>query len=134
MSYQEDVEAFMMQGDQEFPAQQAAAGPVLSASPIENDDQVRLYMNLVNEEYMETVDAFLKGDIVELADGLADMVWVILGLASTLNIDFDAVWQEVKASNMSKFVDGKAIKNPKTGKIMKPDTYFKPDIKAVLGL
>ena len=40
---------------------------------------------------------------------------------------------EVKESNMSKFVDGKSIKNAH-GKIMKPDTYFKPNIKKALGL
>ena len=34
---------------------------------------------------------------------------------------------------MSKFPDGKAIKN-EHGKIMKPDSYFKPNIKKVLGL
>jgi hypothetical protein len=34
---------------------------------------------------------------------------------------------------MSKFVEGKAIKN-KAGKIMKPETYFKPDLKKVLGI
>jgi predicted HAD superfamily Cof-like phosphohydrolase len=48
-----------------------------------------------------------------------------------LDIDFDRVWEEVRASNMSKFVDGKAIKN-KDGKIMKPDSYFRPDIAKVL--
>ena len=34
---------------------------------------------------------------------------------------------------MSKFVEGKAIKN-EYGKIMKPDTYFKPNIEKALGL
>jgi len=32
---------------------------------------------------------------------------------------------------MSKFVDGKVIKNA-DGKIMKPDTFFEPDLAKVL--
>ena len=88
-------------------------------------------MDLIAEEYLETKMAFDHKDMVQVADGLADMVWVIMGMASTLDIPFDAVWEEVRASNMSKFVDGKAIKN-KDGKIMKPDSYFRPDIEKVL--
>lgn len=129
--YQNDVEEFMMAGEQEYPCPQ---GTHLYKDPKDNDDQVRLYMDLITEEYKETLDAYNNGDVVELADGLADMVWVIMGMASSLDIDFEAVWEEVNRSNMSKFVDGKVIKNPETGKIMKPDTYFKPDIKKVLDI
>ena len=56
-----------------------------------------------------------------------------MGMCNSCGINFEEVWQEVKASNMSKFVDGKAIKNEK-GKIMKSESYFKPNIKQVLGL
>jgi predicted HAD superfamily Cof-like phosphohydrolase len=93
--------------------------------------QANLYMDLIKEEWQETIDGFEKGDIVEVADGLADMVWVILGMANTLNIPFDDVWREVKASNMSKCVDGKVIKN-EAGKVMKPDTYFKPNLNKIV--
>ena len=120
MDYQTDVETFMMAGDQDYP----------DFGGLESD-QAQLYMNLISEEYNETLTAFKNKDMVEVADGLADMVWVIMGMASTLDIPFDDVWNEVKASNMSKFVDGKAIKNA-DGKIMKPDTFFEPDIAKVL--
>lgn len=118
--YQEQVEEFMMQGEQKFPQDIKS-------------DMADLYMSLITEEYNETWEAFHKRDIVEVADGLADMVWVIMGMASVLNIPFDAVWDEVKASNMSKFVDGKVVKNA-DGKIMKPAGYFRPDIKKILKL
>ena len=116
--YQEHVEQFMMQGEQEFPQSI-------------NSEMASLYMSLITEEYNETWEAFHNKDLVEVADGLADMVWVIMGMASVLNIPFDAVWNEVRASNMSKFVDGKVVKN-EDGKIMKPDGYFRPDIAKVL--
>tara|TARA_B100000989_G_scaffold1352_1_gene876 strand:+ start:925 stop:1272 length:348 start_codon:yes stop_codon:yes gene_type:complete len=98
-----------------------------------DNDEAKLYMKLISEEYNETLDAFNKSDLVELADGLADMVWVIMGMCNSCGIQFDNIWKEVRASNMSKFVDGKAIKN-EYGKIMKPKTYFKPNIKNALGL
>jgi len=122
MSYQNDVEIFMKTGSQ----------PVQKELSMDNDE-AKLYMKLISEEYNETLDAFNKSDLVELADGLADMVWVIMGMCNSCGIQFDNIWKEVRASNMSKFVDGKAIKN-EYGKIMKPKTYFKPNIKNALGL
>ena len=98
-----------------------------------NNEQTQLYMNLIKEEFEETAKAFEEEDLVEVADGLADMVWVIMGMCNSVGIDFDKIWEEVKSSNMSKFVDGKFIKND-AGKIMKPETYFKPNIKKALGL
>ena len=122
MSYQKDVEDFMTAGDQPIKKELSLKG-----------EQQNLYMNLITEEYRETIEAFDNDDLIEVADGLADMVWVIMGMCSSCGIDFNKVWEEVKASNMSKFVEGKAIKNG-AGKIMKPETYFKPDLKKVLGI
>ena len=90
-------------------------------------------MKLISEEYEETLEAFKQGDLVEVADGLTDLVWVIMGMCNSCGMNFDNLWNEVRASNMSKFVEGKAIKN-EYGKIMKPDTYFKPNIEKALGL
>ena len=122
MNYQKDVSEFMILGEQKV-------SPVLNLK----NDQTQLYMNLIEEEFNETLNAFIEDDLVEVADGLADMVWVIMGMCNSAGIDFDKIWKEVKSSNMSKFVDGKFIKND-AGKIMKPETYFKPDIKKALGL
>ena len=122
MSYQNDVALFMKSGEQVVRSELSLEG-----------DQASLYMDLITEEYQETLSAFESSDLIEVADGLADMVWVIMGMCNSCGIDFDSVWQEVKASNLSKFPDGKAIKN-EYGKIMKPESYFKPNIKKVLGL
>lgn len=124
MSYQDDVNKFMEAADQRV---KLVAYPEFDIS----DPQAELYMKLIQEEFDETLDAFSKGDTIEVADGLADMVWVIMGLASSLGIPFDGVWDEVRASNMSKVVDGKLIKR-EDGKVMKPEGYFRPDINAVL--
>ena len=121
MSYQNDVALFMKSGEQGVRSELSLEG-----------DQASLYVDLITEEYQETLSAFENSDLIEVADGLADMVWVIMGMCNSCGIDFDSVWQEVKASNMSKFPNGKAIKN-EHGKIMMPDSYFKPNIEKVLG-
>ena len=122
MDYQEDVSKFMLLGEQQ-----------ISSDLNLKNDQTQLYMNLIKEEFEETAKAFDDEDLIELADGLADMVWVIMGMCNSAGINFDKVWEEVKNSNMSKFVNGKFIKN-EAGKIMKPETYFKPNIKRALDL
>ena len=121
MNYQKDVSDFMILGEQK-----------ISSDLNLKNEQALLYMNLIKEEFEETTKAFYDEDLVEVADGLADMVWVIMGMCNSVGIDCDKVWKEVKSSNMSKFVDGKSIKND-AGKIMKPETYFKPNIKKALG-
>ena len=122
MSYQSDVEIFMKIGRQ----------PTKKVPSLESEEAI-LYMKLISEEYEETLEAFKQGDLVEVADGLTDLVWVIMGMCNSCGMNFDNLWNEVRASNMSKFVEGKAIKN-EYGKIMKPDTYFKPNIEKALGL
>ncbi len=98
----------------------------------DNFDQAKLYMRLVIEEYSELCNAFEQLDLVEIADACADLKWVIEGLEHSLKIPQQAVWDEVNRSNRSKFVDGKLVKDPVTGKVLKPDTYSPPDIKSIL--
>ena len=123
MNYQNDVEQFMAAADQYI-----GATPHLNEN---NEAQAKLYIDLIDEEFRELCDGFLRRHIGDIADGGADLVWVVKGLFTTLGINFDQVWEEIRASNMSKVVDGKVIRR-EDGKILKPDTYFKPDIEKVL--
>jgi NTP pyrophosphatase (non-canonical NTP hydrolase) len=94
--------------------------------------QVDLYMKLIAEEYEELVEGHKNKDVVEVADACGDLIWVILGMCNSLGINIAPVWQEITTSNMSKTVDGKVIKR-EDGKILKPDTYFPPNIQRALG-
>lgn len=123
-NYQNDVEQFMVAADQYI-----GATPHLNEN---NEAQAKLYIDLIDEEFRELCDGFLRRHIGDVADGGADLVWVVKGLFATLGINFDAVWEEVRASNMSKVSEGGKIKKRADGKILKPDTYFKPDIEKVL--
>lgn len=124
MSYQRDVETFMR-----------AAEHYIEAVPHLDEataDQANLYMNLVEEEFQELKQAYTDGNLVEIADGGADLVWVVMGLLSSLGIKFDGVWEEVRASNMSKVSESGKILKREDGKILKPASYFKPNIENVL--
>lgn len=123
-NYQNDVEQFMAAADQYI-----GATPHLNEN---NEAQAKLYIDLIDEEFRELCDGFLRRHIGDVADGGADLVWVVKGLFATLGINFDAVWEEVRASNMSKVSESGKIKKRNDGKILKPDTYFKPDIEKVL--
>jgi hypothetical protein len=123
-NYQNDVEQFMAAADQYI-----GATPHLNEN---NEAQAKLYIDLIDEEFRELCDGFLRRHIGDVADGGADLVWVVKGLFTTLGINFDAVWEEVRASNMSKVSEGGKIKKRADGKILKPDTYFKPNIEKVL--
>ena len=69
--------------------------PVRSDLSLEGD-QATLYMNLISEEYQETLSAFKSNDMIEVADGLADMVWVIMGMCNSCGIDFDSVCKKLR--------------------------------------
>lgn len=95
-------------------------------------DLVRMRFSLIDEEFNELVDALGNLDIVEVADALADLVYVIYGAALTIGIDLDACIDEVHRSNMSKLdADGKPIFR-EDGKILKSDLYEPPNLESVL--
>lgn len=99
----------------------------------ENYKQAVLYLNLIREEMEELEEGFENQDIVETADACGDLIWVILGLCNSLGIPMGPVWQEITTSNMSKTVEGKVVRRD-DGKILKPDTYFPPNIHRALQL
>jgi predicted HAD superfamily Cof-like phosphohydrolase len=97
-----------------------------------NQSLASLRVALLQEEVDEFVTASGEGDLVGIADALADIVYVIYGTALTYGIDLDSVLREVHRSNMSKLdSDGKPILR-EDGKVIKSSQYFPPDIAAVL--
>ena len=71
-------------------------------------------------------------DTVETADALADLIYVIYGMALETGIDLASVLAEVQRSNMSKLgADGKPVYR-EDGKVLKGPGYFPPNVEAVL--
>ena len=92
-----------------------------------------LRIKLLREEFEEYLKAEAEDDLVEVADALADIIYIAYGTAVAYGIPLDRVFAEVHKSNMAKLVDGKVIRRA-DGKILKPETWTPPDIKSVLGI
>lgn len=78
--------------------------PILSSPQIPSEERCKLRVNLLQEELNELSDAIQAGDIVEIADALADLQYVLSGaiLEFGLKDKFDTLFDEVQRSNMSK--------------------------------
>lgn len=95
-------------------------------------DQVALRQALIEEEVRELADAARLGDVVGVADALADIVYVAYGTAHVYGIDLDAVLDEVHSSNMTKLgADGRPVRRA-DGKVLKGPDYRPPDVRGVL--
>jgi predicted HAD superfamily Cof-like phosphohydrolase len=97
----------------------------------EDINERELRINLLQEEFNEYLNAEEKADIVEIADALADIIYIACGTAVSYGIPLDDVFEEVHSSNMAKLVDGKVIRR-EDGKVQKPAGWQPPDIKSVL--
>jgi predicted HAD superfamily Cof-like phosphohydrolase len=87
---------------------------------------------LITEEARELREAVDAGDIIETADALADLAYVVYGAALTFGIDLDAVLVEVHRSNMSKLgPDGRPIYRY-DGKVLKGPNFSPPDLAPIL--
>ena len=84
-----------------------------------------------NEEYLEAAN---NGDLVEVADALGDMLYILCGtiIEHGMQDKIEEVFNEIQRSNMSKLgTNGKPIYR-EDGKVLKGPNYFKPNIKEIL--
>ncbi|MDX5404994.1 MAG: nucleoside triphosphate pyrophosphohydrolase family protein [Bacteroidota bacterium] len=105
-------------------------------SPRGNVDQdtFMLRYKLMREENEEYLEAAEKGDLVEIADALGDMMYILCGtiLKHGLQNVIEEVFEEIQRSNLSKLgADGKPIYR-EDGKVLKGENYFRPDIRGIL--
>jgi len=99
-----------------------------------SDATIDLRFRLMAEENEEYLEAAKAGDLVEVADALGDMMYILCGtiLSHGMQHVIEEVFEEIQASNMSKLgEDGNPIYR-EDGKVMKGPGYFKPNIAAVL--
>ncbi len=98
------------------------------------ESDILLRYKLMREENEEYLEAAQRGDLVEVADALGDMLYILCGtiLKHGLQDKMAEVFQEIQRSNMSKLdANGKPIYR-EDGKVLKSDLYFKPDIRSIL--
>jgi predicted HAD superfamily Cof-like phosphohydrolase len=99
-----------------------------------SEQKLKLRYDLMAEENDEYLQAARNNDIVEVADALGDMLYILCGtiLEHGMQHKIEAVFNEIQRSNMSKLGgNGKPIYR-EDGKVMKGPNYFKPDIHRIL--
>lgn len=86
-------------------------------------------IRLIVSEAAEFADAAGGGDMVEMCDALADLLYVTYGTAVEMGVDIEPIFAEVQRSNMTKDGGGK----DSGGKILKGPDFSPPDIEGELG-
>jgi predicted HAD superfamily Cof-like phosphohydrolase len=84
-----------------------------------------------NEEYFEAAN---NNDLIEVAEALGDMLYILCGtiIEHGMQDKIEEVFDEIQKSNLSKLGEnGKPIYR-EDGKVMKGPNYFKPDILKIL--
>ena len=97
-------------------------------------DKIKLRFNLMAEENQEYFQAAKNNDLVEVADALGDMLYILCGtiIEHGMQDKIEEIFDEIQKSNLSKLgEDGKPIYR-NDGKVMKGPNYFKPNISKVL--
>jgi predicted HAD superfamily Cof-like phosphohydrolase len=97
-------------------------------------DKNHLRFRLMDEENKEYLEAAMAGDLVEVADALGDMLYILCGtiIEHGLQDKIEEVFAEIQRSNMSKLgADGQPIYR-EDGKVMKGPNYSPPDLTKVL--
>ena len=99
-----------------------------------NDETMELRIDLIEEELGELKDAIINADgtLIDVADALSDLLYVVYGAGHSFGIDLDKCFTEVHRSNMSKLgEDGKPIYR-EDGKVLKGKNFTEPNLKEVL--
>jgi len=105
-----------------------------------NEDQFKLYLKLIKEEYNELLEAqglnqnldrieYLPVDKVETLDALIDIMVVTIGALQSLGVDAEGAWKEVMSTNFAKIdsLTGR-VRKREDGKVMKPTGWQPPEL------
>ena len=89
-----------------------------------------LRLDLIEEEVQELRDGLANKSMLEIADALTDILYVVYGAGHAFGIDLDDCFHEVHSSNMTKLgADGRPLYR-EDGKVMKGTNYREPDLTA----
>ena len=95
-----------------------------------NEDQYKLYINLIKEETEEHATAFATRDTVEELDALIDILVVTIGAIHSMGADAEGAWKEVMKTNFAKIdhETGK-VRKREDGKVLKPVGWVPPNLE-----
>jgi len=105
---------------------------VKTKAELADTDTAALRVDLIAEELKELKEAIADNNLVEIADALTDLLYVVYGAGHAYGINLDTCFREVHASNMSKLgADGKPIYR-EDGKVLKGPNFFEPELEEIV--
>ncbi len=108
--------------------------PVRKAAGLVFDEaEVSQMTALLQEEQAELLSAIDRGDLVKIVDGLADIVYVVYGMALQYGIDLDRAILAVHQSNMTKIDREGPWATGTPRKVARGDMYQPPQLGSVIG-
>ena len=98
-----------------------------------NSAQLKLYYDLIAEEFTELNEAYLANDPVEILDALEDILVVTIGAINSMGADGEGAWNEVMRTNFAKIdpETGK-VRKREDGKVLKPVGWLPPNLESFL--
>ncbi len=100
------------------------------------EDVLAYRIGFLAEELAEFCKAHHQKDMNGCADALADLAYIVLGMAHFMGIPFDDVWFEVQRANMTK-IAANGANDPRSKRnhrfdIVKPEGWTPPDHEPAL--
>lgn len=103
--------------------------PILERPQLPPPDRAALRMELIREEVLqELLPAMEAGNLQEIADGIIDSIYVLVGAGLEYGLPLQALWDCVHEANMAKVGGAQRA----DGKILRPEGWTPPDIAGVL--
>jgi predicted HAD superfamily Cof-like phosphohydrolase len=98
-----------------------------------SNDNYKLYLDLIEEEFSELQDAVMLEDKVEQLDALIDILVVTIGAIRAGGMDGEGAWKEVMDTNFAKIdpETGK-VRKREDGKVLKPEGWKAPELEQFL--
>lgn len=113
--------------------QKLASGPTLRPA-----EEVVYMMASLQSELAELSEGFATKDLVEVADGIVDSIYVLIGIGLAVGLPLEAIFIDVHRSNMDKLpaapgtMGRKARTADGTLISMKPEGWVGPRIEEIL--
>ena len=94
-----------------------------------DEKQFSMYINLIDEEHRELLEATLAEDSVEQLDALIDILVVTIGAIHSMGADAEGAWKEVMKTNFAK-IDSETgkVRKREDGKVLKPIGWVPPEL------
>lgn len=112
---------------------QDKSGRKCPKTPTFADDEKmhKLRIDLIKEEFGEFQEAIKEKDLIEIADAIGDLLYVVYGAANAFGIDMEPIFNEIHRSNMTKDFHSEA-EDKIHCKVTKGKNYSPPQIDSII--